>query len=103
VTLFAAAARSRDNTCRRNVILRKCRNCGAAPGKLHEPFCACELCPFCGDFINTCECIVSVLGLNAEERQLVEDFEDNSVDPLRSIWDAWCAAIEAKGRIVHGG
>ena len=80
----------------------ECRNCGAVPGELHEPFCASELCPFCGDFISTCDCIFSVLGLDEEERRLVEDFEDDSVDPLRSICDRWRAAVEKKGRIPYG-
>jgi hypothetical protein len=42
-----------------------CRSCGAAVKQLHEPLCNPELCPFCGDFITTCDCIFEVLGLSA--------------------------------------
>jgi hypothetical protein len=80
----------------------ECRNCGAAVGELHDPFCASELCPFCGDFISTCECIFDVLALNAAEREIVEAYEDDSVEPLRSICDRWSAAVNAKGRIPYG-
>jgi|JI9StandDraft_2_1071091.scaffolds.fasta_scaffold12689_2 hypothetical protein len=79
----------------------ECRCCGAAIGELHEPFCNRELCPFCRDFITTCECIFQVLKLSQEEREIIEAFEDDSVDPLRSICDRWSAAVEAKGRIPH--
>ena len=80
----------------------ECRNCGARIGELHDPFCASELCPFCGDFITTCECIFTVLGLNPAERELVELFEDHSVEPLKGICARWVAAVEAKGRIPYG-
>lgn len=80
----------------------ECRNCGAKPGDLHDPFCASELCPFCGDFISTCDCIFEVLHLNDDERQLVEEFEDDSVEPLKSICERWSASVEAKGRIPYG-
>lgn len=79
-----------------------CPSCGASVGSLHEPFCNRELCPFCRDFITSCECIFEVLSLNDEERQIVEDFEDDSVEPLSGICARWTAAVEKKGRIPYG-
>ncbi len=78
-----------------------CPSCGAPVGQLHEPFCNRELCPFCGDFITTCDCIFEVLSLTAEECELVEKFEDDSVQPLRGICDRWSEAVEAKGRVPY--
>ena len=80
-----------------------CPSCGTSVGQLHEPFCNRELCPFCGDFITTCDCIFEVLSLTAQERRIVEDFEDDSSDPLRGICDRWQAAVEAKGRLPYNG
>jgi hypothetical protein len=76
-----------------------CPSCGTSSGKLHEPFCARELCPFCSDFITTCDCIFDVLSLTDEEREVVEEYEDDSVQPLRGICERWRAAVEAKGRV----
>ena len=71
----------------------------ASVGELHEPFWNRELCPFCGDFITTCDCIFAVLALTAEEREVVEKFEDDSVQPLRGICDRWRAAVQTKARV----
>jgi len=79
-----------------------CPSCGAFIGQLHQPFCNRELCPFCGDFITTCNCIFEVLSLTAEGSRLVEDYEDDSIEPLRSICDRWTMAVEVKGRIPYG-
>ena len=79
-----------------------CLSCGVSVGELHEPFCNKELCPFCGDFITTCECIFAVLLLSAEEREVVEAYEDDSVEPLRGICVRWREAVESKGRVPYG-
>lgn len=79
-----------------------CPSCGMQRGQLHEPFCNRELCPFCGDFITTCECIFTVLSLSPEEREIVAAFEDDSVEPLRGICERWSAAVNAKGRVPYG-
>jgi len=79
-----------------------CPSCGASPGALHEPFCNRELCPFCGDFITTCDCMFEVLALTPEERTVVEEFIDDSTQPLRGICDRWTAEVERKGRIPYG-
>jgi len=78
-----------------------CPSCGTLPGQLHEPFCNRELCPFCGDLITTCSCIFEVLSLTAEECRLVEEYKDDSIEPLRSICDRWKRAVEAKGRVPY--
>jgi hypothetical protein len=80
-----------------------CPSCGTAVGKFHEPFCNRELCPFCDDFITTCDCIFEVLSLTAEEHRVVEEFEDDSCEPLRGICNRWNAAVEAKGRVPYAG
>ena len=76
-----------------------CPDCEAGEGALHEPFCSRESCPFCGGQLTSCECIVTVLGLNDEEREVVEEYEDDSVEPLRSIIDRWEKALAREGRI----
>lgn len=78
-----------------------CPSCGASLGQFHEPFCNRELCPFCGDFITTCNCIFEVLLLSDKERAIVEEFEDDSVEPLRGICGRWRSAVEAKGRVPY--
>ncbi len=78
-----------------------CPSCGVAEGQLHDPFCNRELCPFCGDFITTCDCIFDVLQLNDDERELVENYEDDSVEPLSGILARWRAAVQAKGRLPY--
>ena len=40
-----------------------------------------------------------MLSLTDEERAIVDDYEDDSVQPLRGICDRWSAAVEAKGRV----
>jgi hypothetical protein len=80
-----------------------CRTCGTPVGQLHEPFCNRELCPFCGDFVTTCECIFEVLGLSHAERVVVEEYIDDSVEPLRGICARWSQAVDAKGRVPFQG
>jgi hypothetical protein len=46
--------------------------------------------------------IVAVLGLNDEEWQTVEDYEDDSVEPLRSIVARSAEALERKCRVPFG-
>ncbi len=76
-----------------------CPYCETESGKLHEPFCLKERCPFCNQQLPTCDCIFEILNLNAEERKIVEDFVDDSVEPLRSICERWIKELEKKGRI----
>jgi hypothetical protein len=78
-----------------------CPSCGTSVGQLHEPFCNRELCPFCGDFITTCDRIFEVLSLTDDERAIVEEYEDDSVEPLRGICNRWSAAVDAKGRVPY--
>lgn len=80
-----------------------CRSCGAPVGEFHEPFCNRELCPFCRDFITSCDCIFEVLGLSDAERVAVEEYIDDSVEPLRGICARWRQAVEAKGRVPFQG
>jgi hypothetical protein len=44
-----------------------------------------------------------VLGLSDAERVVVEEFIDDSVEPLRGICDRWSKTVEAKGRVPFQG
>ena len=76
-----------------------CPECEAGEGVEHEPFCSKERCPFCGGQLASCGCIVTILGLNAEERRAVEEYEDDSVEPLQSIVARWDETLERRGRV----
>ncbi len=82
-------------------MVEPCPSCGVSVGQLHELFCNRELCPFCADFLTTCECIFEVLGLSEAERVAVEEFIDDSVEPLRGICDRWSQAVREKGRLPY--
>src|SRR4051812_34517030 len=71
-----------------------CPDCGTAWGQLHEPFCIKERCPFCGGQLVACDCIFTVLDLDDAEREAVEEFEDDTVEPLRGIVARWRAAVQ---------
>ena len=78
---------------------RYCPECEAGEGVTHKPFCSKERCPFCGGQLSSCGCIVTILGLNDEERRAVEEYKDDSVEPLRSIVARWDEAVERGGRV----
>jgi hypothetical protein len=78
-----------------------CPSCGAIPGEFHELFCNRELCPFCRDFITTCECIFEVLRLSENERIVVEEFIDDSTEPLKTICERWRLEVLKKGRVPY--
>ena len=76
-----------------------CRDCGTRSSRLHDLFCLRERCPFYGGQLATCECIYQVLALDADERSAVEEYIDDSVEPLAGIMERWKAALDAKGRL----
>ena len=76
-----------------------CPHCGCGDGELHELFCPRELCPFCRNLITDCECIFTVLDLSEEERRVVEEYVDDSIDPLKGICERWERAVVTRGRI----
>lgn len=76
-----------------------CDDCGAGAGELHELFCTRERCPFCDGQLITCDCIRTVLQLNSEETRAVDEYIDDSEEPLRSIMERWESALEEKGRV----
>ncbi len=76
-----------------------CPDCDAPPDQLHEPFCLQERCPFCSQQLPTCDCILDVLQLTDDERVAIEEYVDDSIEPLRSICERWFTALEQKGRI----
>lgn len=41
---------------------KRCHDCGALEGELHEPGCDMERCPFCGGQLISCDCIYKMCG-----------------------------------------
>ena len=78
---------------------RTCDDCACEEGNLHEAFCTRERCPFCGGQLVSCECIKTVLELSDMEIEIVDAYEDDSVEPLRSIVARWEKALSRKGRV----
>ena len=76
-----------------------CHECNVEEGALHELFCPQEECPFCLDQLAGCECIKSVLTLTPEECQVVDEYLDDSIEPLRTIISRWQHALEKMGRV----
>jgi hypothetical protein len=76
-----------------------CPDCKCEPGALHDLFCTRERCPFCGGQLASCQCIYTILNLSGDERTTVEEYIDDSVEPLQSIVERWKAAVETEGRI----
>jgi hypothetical protein len=80
-----------------------CDDCGAADGELHDLFCTRERCPFCGNQLAGCGCIHHVLKLTPEESRAVDEYEDDSLEPLQSIMERWKAALNVSGRVPFHG
>ena len=80
----------------------RCPDCEAPEGELHALFCTQERCPFCGGQLASCGCMHQVLTLNEEERKAVEEYIDDSVEPLRGIMKRWQDALTRKGRVPRG-
>lgn len=78
---------------------RTCADCGCIEGRLHELFCTKERCPFCGNQLVSCGCISRVLNLSPEEKKVVEEYVDDSVEPLKGINEKWATALNNKGRV----
>jgi hypothetical protein len=78
---------------------RLCDDCRCEEGHLHDRFCTRERCPFCGNQLLSRGCITLVLHLTPEEQQALDAYEDDSVEPLRSIRERWNRALERKGRV----
>jgi len=77
----------------------RCPECSRVEGELHESFCLKERCPFCGGQLVSCPCIFEVLKLTPEETRVVEDYVDDSVEPLMGINERWEKSLNKKGRI----
>ena len=67
-------------------------------GEVPPAFCTQECCPFCGQ-VAVCDCIITMLNLNDDERRAVEEYADDDVEPLKSIMRRWKEAWVKKGRI----
>ena len=79
----------------------RCHDCETAEGELHALFCTKERCPFCGGQLASCGCINQVLTLTDEERKSVEEYIDDSVEPLRRVMARWEEALNLKGRVPY--
>ena len=78
---------------------KECSDCGVRDGQLHDLFCTKELCPFCRGQLATCDCLCAVLNLGERERQILEEYIDDSVEPLLSIMNRWKEVLNDKGRV----
>ena len=76
-----------------------CDECGTPIGKLHEIFCIRERCPFCGSQLVSCGCISRILRLNDLEQNALDEYIDDTLEPLKSINDRWIKALHEKGRV----
>lgn len=76
-----------------------CNDCGCNEGQLHELFCLRERCPFCGGQLVVCGCMSSVLKLSPDEQRVVDEYIDDSVEPLLGINERWVSALNRKGRV----
>lgn len=47
----------------------------------------------------SCGCISKVLNLSPEEQEAVDEYIDDSVEPLKGINERWVAAFHTKGRV----
>jgi hypothetical protein len=79
----------------------RCPDCETPEGELHALFCTKERCPFCGGQLSSCGCIVAVLKPSEEERQAIEEYIDDSVEPLRGVMERWEGALNRKGRVPY--
>lgn len=78
---------------------RTCDDCGCPEGELHELFCLRERCPFCGAQLVSCGCISTVLNLSPDEQRAVDEYIDDSVEPLKGINERWVKTLNRKGRV----
>ena len=78
---------------------RTCDDCGCSEGELHDLFCLRERCPFCGAQLVSCGCISKVLDLSPEEQRAVDEYIDDSVEPLKGINERWGKTLNGKGRV----
>jgi hypothetical protein len=76
-----------------------CRDCGVSPGELHKRGCLIERCPFCNGQLVACGCIKRVIQLSPAEAAAVDEYRDDSQEPLKSVLKRWAEALSEKGRI----
>ena len=79
--------------------MSECPDCGCQLGELHEMFCTKERCPFCKGQLVSCGCISKVLDLTTEEQQALDEYIDDTEEPLMSVNERWVSALKEKGRI----
>lgn len=98
LTSLLSGKNDQANKTQQHLILR-CPDCNASNGQIHDLFCTKERCPFCGGQLITCDCVGKVLPLSESEKQIWDQYEDDSVPPLSGLLGRWQEALNAKGRI----
>lgn len=78
---------------------KRCNECLCDEGVLHAPFCLNERCPFCLGQLASCGCIQRELSLTDEERVALDEYVDDSVEPLLGVVQRWEKKLARKGRI----
>lgn len=81
----------------------RCPECLKESGELHEIFCLKERCPFCGGQLVSCPCISEVLNLTPDEQLAIDEYVDDSIEPLKGINERWGSALRKKGRVPVQG
>lgn len=77
----------------------QCKDCGVPAGSLHEIFCSHERCPYCRGQLVSCGCISSVLKLTASEQTALDEYIDDTEEPLKSVIERWSVCLNQKGRL----
>ena len=80
----------------------QCVDCGCRDGSLHELFCTKETCPFCHGQLVSCSCIRTELELSDEEKVALEEYVDDTEEPLKGVIERWTQKLTRKGRIPFG-
>ncbi len=77
-------------------MCRRCSDCEAAVGELHELFCLKERCPFCGHQLATCGCISTVLELDADDARPSKSTRMTRPNRSGALSARWKAAMQTE-------
>ena len=82
---------------------KRCHDCGAVEGALHELGCDMERCPFCGGQLITCSCAYEQLGYDYDWSKdncgLPQEIYENGLPDAELI--KWESILEKKGRVPY--
>jgi hypothetical protein len=82
---------------------RRCP-CGVEEGQLHAHGCQFEICPFCEDLLEACECHLDFLGLRGRLQPPQFGYTPQEIHEKglsREQTARWEAILDARGRVPH--